>query len=40
LACHGALKAGRFGPKRATMGVEVEAAMCIGPLSGPTKREE
>ncbi len=40
LACQGAKFAGRVGPKRATMGVEVEAAMCIGPLSGPTKREE
>ena len=33
----GAKFAGRVGPNQATMGVPTAAAMCIGPLSGPTK---
>jgi len=37
LHLQGALYSGRLGPNRATMGVGVAAAMCIGPLSGPTK---
>jgi hypothetical protein len=37
-ARQGAKWAGRVGPKIATMGVAVEAATCMGPLSGPANR--